>query len=417
MAVIFGPGVSATNVVGPVIYQVYVNGVLFKDIDLILDCELRQAFGRHDMFFLRIEYPRNYPKIYNVVTWANNTPVQIIWGRTPDLSNWYGYVNHSEITSNADSGTNTQQITYTLIGTSAYLNIDRFRVWKNVSPTYIAKQIATENKMRCVVTPLNSVLDYEVQAGESDFLFMSRIADKTGLRFWCSNGTMYLIKPAVALYGSANVTVPQFTFNKGMAHQDTVRNFRLLQGQNLPGAVVANRSVYGIDQNSGALISATAPPISGTNPTKTQTNTNLPTNTTEYINTTRAVTSQAEANDTVTAWQNLSQYWVGATCQLFGNTLLYPGKLVQLVGVGLMDGMAGYWLVTSARHLLKSVDLPYPVLDRYLTDVTIVRNSQGGKLLLDGAQRVTPEFTRMSLNGGVWASINQGVVTAGAQPS
>jgi phage protein D len=398
-------------VVGPVLYQILVNGVPFKDLNLVLDCELRQAFGTHDIFFLRVEYPRNYPKVYNVITWANNAPIQITWGRTPDLNTWYGYVNHSEITSNADSGTNAQQIAYTLIGTSAYMNIDRSQVWKNVSPTYIAKQIATQNKLRCVVTPNNTVFDYEVQAGESDFIFMTKIADKSGMRFWCSNGTMYLIEPAIALYGSATLTVPQFTFNKGMAHQDTVRAFRLLQGTNLPGAVVANRTIYGIDANSGALITATAPPKGGTQPTKTKTGTNLPTTTTEYINTTRPVTSQSEAQATVNAWQGLSQYWVGATAQLFGNTLLYPGKLVQLTGVGLMDGMAGYWLITSAKHLLKSAGLPYPVLDRYLVDVEIVRNNAGGTLLLQGEQKVTPEMVPMALNGGVWASTNQGVIT------
>jgi hypothetical protein len=399
--------------VGPVIYQIYVNGVLFKDLALVLDCELRQAFGMHDLFFLRVEYPRNYPKIYNVVTWGNNVPIQIIWGRTPDLNTWYGYVNHSEISSNADSGTNTQQVSYTLIGTSAYMNIDRNRVWKNVSPTYIATQIATENKLRCVVTPNSTVLAYEVQAGESDFMFMNRMADKVGMRFWCSNGTMYLLDPATAIYSSA--TIPQFTFNKGMGFQDTVRNFRLLQGSNLPGAVIANRTVYGIDANSGAIITATATPTGGTQPTKTKTSGNLPTNTTEYINTVRPVTSQIEAQNTVDAWQGLSQYWVGATTQLFGNTLLYPGKLVNLTGVGLMDGMAGYWMVTSANHLLKSAGLPYPVLDKYVVDVEIVRNNKNGNLLLRGEQKVSPEMTRMQLNGGIWASTNQGVIRASAQ--
>jgi hypothetical protein len=106
---------------------------------------------------------------------------------------------------------------------------------------------------------------------------------------------------------------------------------------------------------------------------------------------------------------------VGATTQLFGNTLLYPGKLVNLTGVGLMDGMAGYWMVTSANHLLKSAGLPYPVLDKYVVDVEIVRNNKNGNLLLRGEQKVSPEMTRMQLNGGIWASTNQGVIRASAQ--
>lgn len=399
-----------TTSVGPVIYSVLVNGVAFANQDLILDAEIRECFGKHDLVFLRIEYPRTYTNIAGIVTWANNTPVQITWGRSPDINTWYGYVNHSEIKSNSDSGTNTQQITYVLIGTSAYLNIDRTRVWQNVSPTYIAAQIAAENKLRCVVTPVSQTLDYEVQAAESDFTFINRIADKVGMRFWCSGGTMYLIQPAIALYGTASLSVPVFTFNKGQLYQDTVRNFRLVQGNNLPGAVVADRTVYGIDA-SGALISATATPGNNSNPTKTKTIANaISSQATEYINTERAVSSQAEAQATVNSWQGLSQYWVGATCQLFGNTLTYPGKLVQLTGVGLMDGMAGYWLVTSARHLLKASGLPYPVLDRYLVDVEIMRNSSGGNVLLQGEQQVIPEMIGMSLNSGIWTANSQSVI-------
>jgi late control gene D protein (GPD) len=395
--------------VGPVIYNILVNGVAFSDLDLVLDAELRQAFGIHDLFMLRVEYPRTYPKISTVTTWANNTPVQITWGRSPDLNTWYGYVNHSEISSTSDSGTNVQQINYVLIGTSAYLNVDRTRTWTNVSPTYIATQIATENFMRCVVTPISVVLEYEVQAAESDFTFMNRIADKTGMRFWCSGGTLYLLEPAVALYGGATIGVPDFIFYKQLTFQDTVRNFKLLQGSNLPGAVVATRTVYGIDAASGELITATAAATPASNPTATKTTANATTSTI-YINTARPVTSQAEANATVNSWQTLSQYWVGATCQLFGNTLLYPGKLVELTGTALMDGMSGYWLVTSARHILKASGLPYPVLDRYLVDVEIMRNNAGGTVLLSGEQTVSPEIVPMSLNGGIWASGNQSVI-------
>jgi hypothetical protein len=396
--------------VGPVIYQILVNGVSFKDIGLVRDAELREAFGDHDLFFIRVDYPRTYPQINLVTTWANNTPIQVTWGRSPDLNIWYGYVNHSEISSNSDAGTNTQQVNYVLIGTSAYLNIDRSRVWRNVSPTYIATQIAAENKMRTVVTPITTVLDYEVQAGESDFVFMNRIADKTGMRFWCSGGTLYLLEPAIALYGTASVSVAQFTFSKQMDVQDTVRNFTLLQGTNLPGAVVANRTVYGVDAASGAIISATAAPTTGQPTSTTNANNAITSNAATYINTVRPVTSQSEALATVTAWQNLSQYWVGATCQLFGNTLLYPGKLVELTGTGLMDGMAGFWLITSARHVLKASGLAYPVLDRYLVDVEIMRNNSGGTVLLSGEQRVTPEMVPMTLNAGIWSSGNQGII-------
>lgn len=385
--------------VGPVIYYVKVNGVQFPDLQLIMDAELRETFGRHDLFFLRIEYPRTYPKIYNLKTWADGTPVQITWGRSPDINTWYGYVNHSEISSNADSGSNTQQVTYALIGTSSNLNNDATMVWKNVSPTYIARQIARKHRLRCVVTRTTWLLDYEVQAGESDFSFMKRVADKTGMRFWCSGGTLYLLDPTVALYGTARLAVPSFSYNKQLAAQDTVRYFKMLQGKNLPGAVVASRSISGIDQTTGEVITAINVPAGD--------------GAINYVNTERHVSSYAEAKQIVDSWQNLSQYWVGAKAQLFGNTLVYPGKLVQLNGIALPDGMAGYWLVTSAHHLLKVSGLAYPVLDRYLVDVEIMRNTKAANILLKGTQQVIPEFTTCAVNAGRWASNNLSTILTG----
>jgi phage protein D len=384
--------------VGQVVYQVYVNGLPYNNAPMILDGELDQVWGQHDLFTLRIEYPRTYPNINNVTVWPDDTPIQIDWGRKPDVNTWYGYVNHHEITQRADSGTNAMQVEYVCIGTSSVLNPETSRVWQSVSPTYIAKQIARENGFRAVVTPVNWVLEYEVQVSESNFQFLNRIAAKTGLRFWCSGGTLYMVAPDIALYGAGQGAIPSFTSNKLLTQQDTIRQFHLMKGRNLPGAVVANRAVFGVDQATGQVFSAVTNPSAPTSRT--------------IIRNDAVVQNYQDAQNWVQAMTRLSQYWIGASAQLFGSTTLYPGKLITLSGAALPDNMSGAWLVASAEHKLLSSGTANPVLDRYMTDVTIFRNTENASVKLAGSQPISPELVSCSLNkGDLWISNTPGVIT------
>ena len=385
---------------GPVVYAVYVNGVLYNQQPPIIDAQLVQEYAAHDMFYLRIEYPLQVAGALSTLSiWPDDTPILVQWGRIPDVQTWYGYVNHKEINSAADSGTNIPQVTYICIGSSQVLNPAVTRKWEQVSPTYIAKQIGSEKGFRVVTTPGATVLAYEVQVAESDFQFLKRIADKTGYRFWCSGGTLYMIAPTVAIEGVGSSAVPVFTQSKSPNVLDTCRNFKYLRGQNLPGAVQANRAVFGIDASSGRVFSATAPPAATTSRVA--------------IKTTYATQTYADAKSRVDAWSALSQFWLGASAELYGSTVIYPGKLVQLNGTALADDAAGYWLVTKVTQNLMSAVTGVPVMDKFISDVNIVRNAaSGNKVTLANTQPVVPEFTVMTLNtGGTWISSNKSTVS------
>src|ERR1700691_2456350 len=102
---------TAQGPVGPVIYNVYVNGVLYNNQPPIMDAQLVEEFGMHDLFILRIEWPINATQTLAAKTlWPDDTPILIQWGRTPDINVWYGYENPHEINSAADSGTNMMQV-------------------------------------------------------------------------------------------------------------------------------------------------------------------------------------------------------------------------------------------------------------------------------------------------------------------
>lgn len=383
--------------VGPVIYAVYVNGSPISELPL--DARLEQTWACHDLYSVRIEYNRT-TAMSSVQTWPTNALVSIVWGRKPGTLNiWYGYLNHYEMNSQSDSGTNTMQITYYCIGTSKPMNSVNSFVWGSVSPTYIAKQMAQKYHLRCVYTSTTTVLTAETQANMSDFNYMNSLADKTGYRFWVSGGTLYFIDPTVFLTGTTRQAVPIYTLNKSLTQQDTLRTFKLLQGDNLPGSTVATRTISGIDSTSGSLFTAST--------------TGSTTSSTTLNNSTRVVQSYGEAQDILAAWEGLSQFWIGAEAEVYGDTSLYPGKIVYLNGNAMTTGNAGYWIVAHAEQILLASGTNVPTSDKYVTRCVLMRNTLATVPTSKQTVIINPEFTTCVASNGVWYSTNQQVIANG----
>lgn len=375
--------------VGPVIYSIYVNGQQVKEFPL--DVQLRQEWGSHDLFIIRIEVPRVFTGMQTSFFWPDDAPVQIIWGRRPDnVTTWYGYVNHHNICSSASSGSKALQITYTLTGTSKPMNTDRTKTWGQVTGTYIAKTIFGSYGLRSILTSTDWILPYEVQANESDFSFLSRIADKIGFRMWVSGSTGYFIDPATVLAGSSTQGTPTFTLNKRFTHVDTIREFEMNQGDNLPGAVIATRNIYGIDPQSGNTFQAQA--TAGQTSNITQTYTDWP------------VSDYQTAKNLVQAKQQRSQFWMTANAELFGNTYIYPGKLVYLTGLQLPNNNQGYWLIGSACHILKASGTTVGSYDKYLSQVVLLKNTSIAVPNLTSTTASIPEYLPCRLVNNQWVS-------------
>lgn len=385
---------SAADIIGPVVYQVWVNGVYYNQAAnfIIEDAQLVQEYGQHDLFYLRMEVPSNQAaNISTMSIWPDDVPVEVVWGRAPDLRTFYGYVNHHEIDSAADSGTNNLQLTYVLIGTSGVMNNAVHKRWEGVTPTYIARMIAAKYNLRAVTSPSVVGLDYAVQVGESDFQFLNRLAFETGYRFWVSGATLYFISPLVAIEGLGQSAIPEFTQTKSITMLDTCRFFKYLKGKNLPGAVQAQRTIYGIDHHgdSGTVFTATTP---NTNSSRVA------------IKTDFAAQAFIDAQLRVDAWASLAQFWIGASAQFYGYTRIYPGKLVQLAGGGLPDGAQGYWLVAHATHNLLSSWTGLGSRDRFVTDVILLRSEENKSAVLANTLPVSPEFATMTLTSSGWSS-------------
>ena len=201
--------------------------------------------------------------------------------------------------------------------------------------------------------------------------------------------------------GNSAQGVPVYYLNKSFNWQDTVRDFQKMEGDNIPGSELATRVVSGVDQNTGSAFTVTATGTSGRNLTKIQTG---------YV-----AKSVAEAQLMANAWQSLSQFYIQAKAELFGNAMLYPGKLVKLEGSSLAGDSSGYWMVGRADHLLKASGTQYAVLDRFVTRVCLLRNQPGsaGQPAISKVNVINPEFVGVTLSNDVWTATNLGVIYDG----
>jgi hypothetical protein len=123
--------------------------------------------------------------------------------------------------------------------------------------------------------------------------------------------------------------------------------------------------------------------------------------------------SVAEAQVMSNAWQSAAQFYVQAEAELFGNTMLYPGKLVYLQGSGLPAGDAGYWMVSSAEHVLKISGTNYTILDKFVTRVRLLRNEGGLTPKITNTSIIRPEFVACRNMGGVWQAASVGALYDG----
>lgn len=379
--------------VGHTVYITTVNGTVVTD--LILNVSITQQWGQHDIAEIRIEYNRGQD-MSDITPWADGALVYLQWGRSPaTLTPWYGYVSHNELAGNADSGSHNLQYTYYCIGTSMVMNTMTSKLWGSTTASDIAKQMATKYSLRCVVTTSSTILTDVMQASMSDFQFMNQLAQKVGYQFWVSGGTMYFVDPAVFFVASTSTGVSYYRQDKLVDQQDTMRDFRVVRGNNLPGATVGTRTVYGIDSTTGQLVQSTS----------------TSTSTMAIVDTSRVATSLADAQQQQQSWSNLSQMWIGGTAELFGDQTLYPGKLVYLDGTALPGSNIGYWVLSATKHVLIVSYSPSPLDDNFQTQAQLIRNAGQTEPNYTGTMTISPEFVTCTQSGTKWISSDQSVIT------
>lgn len=388
----------AAPVLGNVYTQVKVNGQVVKDWPR--DFTLHQEWGRHDILTLSVTVPRLHPYQSQLAAWPDNSLVEVTWGRLSPraISTWYGYVNHSDLRSTSSDGQRGIQVGYSVIGTSKPMNTAVNMTWTNVTGSAIAQQIAKKWKLRCVFTSSTWILDYEVQAGESDFSFLNRIAQKIGFRFFVSGGTLYFTDPLMMLSAASTYFVHEYTIDGALTYADTAKDFCRLAGDNLPGAAAATRTIWGVDSTTNQRFSVNASGSSG--PVTVQRGDKF-------------ARSRSEAQNMADAVQSLAQFQVGCTVDVLGATLLYPGKVIRLDGKAMADSSAGYYLIAAATHRMHASGLADTTKDLYWTSVTGLKSSRSYIPAYKGIQQISPEIVTCIDAGGQWQASSQSAIAEG----
>lgn len=280
------------------------------------------------------------------------TPIQINYGMKPSyLSAFLGYVaSYTLIKSGTDVGYNgliATHVQYTIVGASQVMQSTVNYAWKHTTPSGIASAIAAKNGFRAIVHPYTSAIDYRLQ-NISDFQFLTQLANEIGFRFYVDNTDLYFVNPKLILDNTNTRNVPQFWTYNTPGLWDTVRSFKPIVGTITPdGGIVANRTIAGINPNTGNLVNNaqsyqlfSSPNANAVSPTITK-----------FYNAAPA-DSYYEAQQKVQADINRNMYWLTADAELRGDYRVKPNTLIQLGGNAMPATEAGFWLVQSSNHVL-----------------------------------------------------------------
>lgn len=342
----------------------------------LLSGSVMLGYEKHSLAILRYAFSTS-DKSSRVPTMAERTPVKVVYGRgVQGTEIFYGYVNHHEVLP-ADS-LRTYIVEYTLIGASLPMNQQDTRSWSDVSASYVVKDIAGRHGFRTFLHRHERVRDYVVQDGVSDMALLRRLAEETGYRAWCHNGTLWFVDPRVLIAGPKTDDIPSYRMDRTPGQTDTMDRFHLISGSTVEeGGVVANRRVYGYDPRSKEFIEATdtAPDALLSLVDKTP------------------VSSLSEATSVLEAENIKSRNWLVAKARLDGTAKLHPGMLVHITGSAMTSAARGYWLVTGVEHEV-TVGIPgQPSTQEFSTNVELVRDADSSVTFTD-TQRLSPARER-----------------------
>lgn len=152
---------------------------------LLIGAELYQAGNDHDVLVLHF---KGRPDIkQNAI--LSKDPVVFKFRSQKLESTWHGHVDSIE-QPNTVTGGNTNII---CIGPSFFLKETSQKVYKNVTADQVVSRIATKHRMQAVTQRHPRVKNSIVQAGQSDWQLLRRLAKVTGFALRCENTSILFV--------------------------------------------------------------------------------------------------------------------------------------------------------------------------------------------------------------------------------
>lgn len=323
----------------------------------ILRAQVNEGFSKHQIAILDYQVPRNLLQAP-----PEATPMQFQWGRGPfGLHQFYGYTTHHEV---VDSVTEDQVFLRQMcVGMSKTLNTPSPTSWKNVTGSYIARQVAAKHGLRALVHNSKTILPYWTPGQDSDFAMLNRLADHEGYSFWVDGATLYFVDPTVLLTSPARALASTYTFDR--TPYDTLYGVRAIDGSLAPGnGAPVSQTVYGINDDSQKLIKASS--LQQTN----QRGLTAPGNSRVYPKSVSTLAEAHRVNDIAATSGN----WTSIQAQTVSDGKAYVGSLVNLDGNALTNEYKGTWMVSDIIHVL--APRPQTRQFAYSAQLQLVRNQK-----------------------------------------
>lgn len=175
-----------------------------KDLDILLiGAELYQVGSEHDMLILH--FKGNPDPKQNAI--LSKDPVIFNFRSQKLKSTWNGYVTQIEQSNTIDGG-NTDII---CVGPSFYLKETSQKIYKNLTADQVVSRIATKHNLQAVTQRHPRVKTSIVQAGQSDWQLLRRLAKSTGFVLRCEN-TSLLFVSVDKIYKDKKQSAPYFYY-------------------------------------------------------------------------------------------------------------------------------------------------------------------------------------------------------------
>ena len=227
---------------------------------LLIGAELHQDPEEHDRLVLHFKgTPLNKKQ-----SLVSGDPVIFKVTSEKLTHTWYGYI-HSIPQTNTWQGGNTDIV---CVGASYVLKDTDQKIYTNTTADQVISKIAAANNLEAITQRHPRVKDSIVQAGQSYWQVLKRLAKTTGFALFATNTTIFFMSKD-KIFQNKKATAPYFNYVdnevKGVVTRElrmtgTILNFKpIISDQSPEAGVMVDRVISGTDPKNVKLIKTTHP--------------------------------------------------------------------------------------------------------------------------------------------------------------
>lgn len=222
---------------------------------VLIGAELHQEIEAHDVLILTFKgKPRK-----DETTIVSSDPVQFIYSSGANTSTFEGYV--YEIDPAATMQAHVTQIW--CVSASSVLKDSTQEIYKNVTADQVIAKIAKKQGLKAVTQRHPRLRETIVQAGQTDWQLLRRLAKQTGFALKAENTTVFFMSKN-KIFQDKKARAPYFKYKDGITKLQrsvgTCLEFRpLVSDDSIEMGVRVDRVMTGVSTSSGNSITTVHP--------------------------------------------------------------------------------------------------------------------------------------------------------------